>query len=768
MAKPSKEKIQNQSIDLYYCQSQDLGEGGNATVVIAASLLSDEVVAVKKLRARGAEKEARFLDEIEVMISNKDVPGILPVIDSDLEHCWYSMPLAQPIMKWSNDVLAGCKPKQYRWDEPDIAPWLRAVGEAFIQLAETLTELHRKGVHHRDIKPDNIYFYNGRACLGDFGLVEFPDSNNNLTRNDKGLGAIFTIAPEMKRNPKDSDGAKADVYSLAKTMWMVLSGDEKGFDGQYSSTDTTHGLRYVGRLKHEYLVQIEKLLKEATSNNPSERPDMKSFMELVKKWLELYADEKMSDADEWKFIANRIFRGRIPRRAVFDDPAEIVGVLNILAESSALNHIMFPGGGGLDLMGAELAAEEGFIAVNADNTINILKPQCLYFESFSDPRWNYFFLEAEEAKPVESLPISYWGEQNLVEDFPGHYVCADDSIYGVYDYDSGKPLPQGAKIVTRFCRGKFLIVFKTGTYNYIQATYDGRHNVMSNDELRSYFSYLQKGVEILKSRGLDELTALSVPELCANPFPERMTDRLNIGSDDSSRLLPAPHNFIRNNFTNWNFSDLLPADSGTGKLAFRFEFEPEVFRSVTKKYPIWYLASDGRIHELKDCSPEHFTVYDRITAVTLKEALDQRIKDLCKENNFAEPTLKFCFDIIWERIGMPSHLFTKEELEAVLRNADDRVNNQLVIDEDGYLRLITESDDLSGSLFPVSHETWGARHNYVGKYATLCILDSEYVNCLSCWLDYLKTGRRQYCDYDRSGNPEDFISGIEKLMSKSD
>ena len=83
---------------------------------------------------------------------------------------------------------------------------------------------------------------------------------NNFTRNDKGLGAIFTIAPEMKRNPKGADGSKADVYSLAKTLWMILSGDEKGFDGQYSSIDQTHGLRFYDHLKNEYLVEIEELL----------------------------------------------------------------------------------------------------------------------------------------------------------------------------------------------------------------------------------------------------------------------------------------------------------------------------------------------------------------------------------------------------------------------------------------------------------------------------------------------------------------------------
>ena len=37
----------------------------------------------------------------------------------------------------------------------------------------------------------------------------------------------------------------------------------------------------------------------------------------------------------------------------------------------------------------------------------------------------------------------------LVEDVPGHYVDASYVQYGVYDYDSGKPLPEGYKEVKK-------------------------------------------------------------------------------------------------------------------------------------------------------------------------------------------------------------------------------------------------------------------------------------------------------------------------------
>ena len=94
---------------------------------------------------------------------------------------------------------------------------------------------------------------------------------------------------------------------------------------------------------------------------------------------------------------------------------------------------------------------------------------------------------------------------------------------------------------------------------------------------------------------------------------------------------------------------------------------------------------------------------------------------------------------------MPKHLFTKAEIEALMRNADDRNNNGLVIDENGYARII--SDEESTSLYPVHIETWGAGNNYVGKYSKLYALEESYKFCLYGWYWYLVTREVQYVDF---------------------
>ena len=43
------------------------------------------------------------------------------------------------------------------------------------------------------------------------------------------------MAPEMRRKASESDGQKADIYSLGKVLWAVLTEVPVAFDGQFVS-----------------------------------------------------------------------------------------------------------------------------------------------------------------------------------------------------------------------------------------------------------------------------------------------------------------------------------------------------------------------------------------------------------------------------------------------------------------------------------------------------------------------------------------------------
>lgn len=63
--------------------------------------------------------------------------------------------------------------------------------------------------------------------------------------------------------------------------------------------------------------------------------------------------------NEWRFVANRIFRDDVPVRTEYQDPTTIVRVLNVLASSSAMNHMLLPESGGLDFLMQILLQKQG-------------------------------------------------------------------------------------------------------------------------------------------------------------------------------------------------------------------------------------------------------------------------------------------------------------------------------------------------------------------------------------------------------------------------
>lgn len=749
-----------------YEMIDDLGEGGNAKVYRVKCIENNHKFALKELVSGGAEKKGRFVDEINIIKNNwKEINGIIPIIEFSIEQYWYIMPIAKPVINYIVE------------NNLDIMEIVRET----LELCQTLEMLHEKGVSHRDIKPSNIYYFEGIFCLGDFGLVDFPENENDFTRADKGLGAIFTIAPEMKRDPKNSDGKKADVFSLAKTMWMFLTKDEKGFDGVYNYLDESHGLRFLNKNKDIHLVEIDELLKDATANDPNARPTMKEFKERLEEWLEVCSDTYKSQSSDWNFLNKLLFRSNPPASCVWRDPQEIVDVLNVIGLTPAFNHMLFSDKGGLDFSHAKMASEDGCIEVyDALNFCRVLKPKRLYFEAFKNNlRWNYFLIEIDSLKPIfETYPFVDY--EYLVEDRPAHYVSAQYADYGVYDYETGITLPNGFQKIYRYTKGKFLIVLKTGPYNGINGTYDGRHGDCSANDFREYIEQLVKLYDQLYkfAKQDDQLKNLSdediqerfshLKKLNKNPFKHTV-----IENDDTVQIKQKfaekekSKGYISKNFKTWNFQDVLksnvPEESTFIKFVFEFNNPNESFSLESLYGENNYITVDGNIGKLSSASNENcYCVYDRKAAITLKDILESRVNQILKENNLVElEEYETCFSIMIVKVGKPTHLFTKEEIKVAMQNADDRINNQLVIDENGYVQVIQDKE--SGYLYPVMHQSWNAGDMYVGKYSKLLSLDDDYISLLQGWLLYLKTGRKPNIDYDpENTDEEELVAEIKK------
>ncbi len=100
----------------------------------------------------------------------------------------------------------------------------REAVDVILQVARGLQEAHRHGIIHRDVKPENILLTaDGKAKLGDLGLIKDLEGTANLTCAQKGLGTPNFMAPEQFTEARQAD-ARCDVYSLGTTLYMAVTG----------------------------------------------------------------------------------------------------------------------------------------------------------------------------------------------------------------------------------------------------------------------------------------------------------------------------------------------------------------------------------------------------------------------------------------------------------------------------------------------------------------------------------------------------------------
>jgi Protein kinase domain len=251
---------------------ESIGRGGNALVFRARDAETDVALKVLKTRKVDSEPYSRFRREIETVRSLGRRGGVLPVLDSHLpeklgrgDRAWLAMPLATRIDHALTDAE------------------LPAIVRAVASLAATLASLRADiGLVHRDLKPQNLYVYEDSFAVGDFGLVALPDAEH-LTAPGKVIGPANFVAYEMMERPLESDPAPADVYSIAKTLWVLATGQRWPPPGHQPAGQSPS----IGQYRpHAQAPALDRLIDRATQLNAAERPTMSAFADDLEVWLE--------------------------------------------------------------------------------------------------------------------------------------------------------------------------------------------------------------------------------------------------------------------------------------------------------------------------------------------------------------------------------------------------------------------------------------------------------------------------------------------------
>ena len=90
-----------------------------------------------------------------------------------------------------------------------------------LELADPLAAIHRAGLVHRDIKPDNIMVQpDGRARLIDFGMAARETNEGSETA----VGTLLYSSPEQAGTLRRPVDQRSDLYSLGVVLYECLAG----------------------------------------------------------------------------------------------------------------------------------------------------------------------------------------------------------------------------------------------------------------------------------------------------------------------------------------------------------------------------------------------------------------------------------------------------------------------------------------------------------------------------------------------------------------
>ncbi|MBQ9157072.1 MAG: serine/threonine protein kinase, partial [Eubacterium sp.] len=181
-------------------------------VVVRNNTVNDNLtvtnMAQNEMFERGKEK---FLQEAQIIAQFVDQDGIVNVTDFFEENN-----TAYIVMEY----LSGVTLKEYINQNGAISPV--DMLNLTVPVIEALDRIHREGLIHRDISPDNIMLLeNGKVKLMDFGAAR-----DYTEFGEKSLSIVLKpgYAPEEQYRSRGVQGPWTDIYALSATIYKCITG----------------------------------------------------------------------------------------------------------------------------------------------------------------------------------------------------------------------------------------------------------------------------------------------------------------------------------------------------------------------------------------------------------------------------------------------------------------------------------------------------------------------------------------------------------------
>ncbi len=214
-----------------YTIGKAIGSGGFAITYIAWDNVLTKKIAIKEYfpgaianRTANSTKVMPYDDEDKIyqyeMGINSFVEEALNLVQLDeksgIVHAFDSF-IANNTAYIVMDYIPGKTLKEIQKEVNGPIPYTQ-VAEWIVPVLKSLDEVHKKGVIHRDIAPDNIMVNENAAKLIDFGAAR------NCFSETKSIQLKRGYAPEEQYTEHGNQGPWTDTYAIAATMYHLITG----------------------------------------------------------------------------------------------------------------------------------------------------------------------------------------------------------------------------------------------------------------------------------------------------------------------------------------------------------------------------------------------------------------------------------------------------------------------------------------------------------------------------------------------------------------
>ncbi|MGQ0648931.1 MAG: protein kinase domain-containing protein [Gemmatimonadaceae bacterium] len=260
-----REQLQDSLGDVYVLE-RELGGGGMSRVFVAHDPALGRRIVVKVLPPEMAASvsQERFRREIQLAASLLH-PHIIPLLSAGQTGgiLYYTMPYVE------GESLRARLVRDWRLPVDEAVRLTREVAGA-------LDYAHRRGIVHRDMKPDNILGHDGHALVTDFGIaraIKEASRSAALTTLGIAIGTPAYMSPEQGSGERELDG-RSDIYALACVLYEMLTGSPP-FTGMSAQAilmrHSTDPVPDVRASRADVPVWVERVVTKALSKDPSRR-----------------------------------------------------------------------------------------------------------------------------------------------------------------------------------------------------------------------------------------------------------------------------------------------------------------------------------------------------------------------------------------------------------------------------------------------------------------------------------------------------------------